>query len=157
MKYFIVLISKVLLLAGMGLITVFTLSRADTPADGDGFSSGRVASIQKPAGQEFKRVSVQHGLIAAEEDLPEVFSWSDAKVSCDTLKTNGYNDWYLPDKDELNKLFVSKKTLGGFSETQYWNSTQNDEQHAWAQDFLAGNQNSCSKAIILHVRPVRKF
>jgi hypothetical protein len=143
--------------AGVGLTAFFSLSSAATTAVGDDFGGGKVVYIPKQGQQQGKSVGVQHGLIAADEDLPEVLSWSDAKVSCDSLKIHGYQDWYLPDKDELNKLFVNKRVLGGFVEAQYWNSTQHDEQKAWAQDFSMGNQDSYNKGVIFRVRPVRKF
>ena len=35
----------------------------------------------------------------------------------------GHNDWYLPSKDELNKVYVNKATIGGsFDALVYWTS-----------------------------------
>jgi len=43
-------------------------------------------------------------------------------------KGGGYNDWFLPSRDELNKLFVNRVAIGGFATTgtmaTYWSSSQ---------------------------------
>jgi len=48
---------------------------------------------------------------------------------CSDLSQNGYNDWYLPSIDELNKVFDIRNGFGGFTEGDYLSSTQvNDTQ-----------------------------
>lgn len=157
MKFFALIISLSLLLTGTWLVAESATSQAVVMVGRDSFGSGEVATITKPGQQQGNRVTVQHGLIAAEEDLPGFFSWSEAQVSCDSLTLHGYDDWYLPDKDELNRLFFSKGAVGGFLDTLYWNSTSSDAQEAWSQDFFGGTQNSVKKSATLRVRPVRKF
>jgi len=49
---------------------------------------------------------------------------------CDDLVFNGYSDWYLPSSDELNKLYLNKSAVGGFSNTFYWSSTEEDLVYA---------------------------
>ena len=157
MKFFALIISLSLLLTGTWLVATSASSQAVVMVGRDSFGGGGVATITKPGQQQGNRVTVQHGLIAAEEDLPGFFSWSEAQISCDSLSLHGYDDWYLPDKDELNRLFFSKGAVGGFLDTLYWNSTPNDAQEAWSQDFFGGTQNSVKKSATLRVRPVRKF
>ena len=43
---------------------------------------------------------------------------------CSDLSQNGYNDWYLPSADELEKVWDYKELFGGFSTGNYWSSTQ---------------------------------
>ena len=70
---------------------------------------------------------------------------------------NGYNDWYLPSKDELNKLYPNK-TILGFSLDKYWSSTERDANTAWAKNFYSGVEDYYSKNNgIAYVRPVRNF
>jgi len=72
----------------------------------------------------------------------------------------GYSDWYLPSKDELNKLFVSRKVIGGLSE-DYWTSSQANATQAWEQLFREGQYNGYQgkggKAARMKVRAVRTF
>lgn len=56
-----------------------------------------------------------------------------AKV-CNDLILNGYCDWYLPSKDELNKLYLNKLAIGGFQNSYYWTSSENFGMYAWAQN-----------------------
>ena len=46
-----------------------------------------------------------------------------AKI-CRDYNGGNYTDWYLPSKDELNKLYLNRGTIGGFNGSAYWSSTQ---------------------------------
>jgi len=69
----------------------------------------------------------------------------------------GLNDWFLPSKDELNRLFTQKDVVGGFAAADYWSSSQNSAGLAWDQGFVSGTQNDDSKGTTYRVRPVRAF
>jgi uncharacterized protein (TIGR02145 family) len=64
-----------------------------------------------------------------------------AKV-CRNLVINGYDDWYLPSKDELNKLYLNRIAIGGFAYIQpyYWSSSEIDKYFDWMQVFWTGSQ-----------------
>ena len=79
-----------------------------------------------------------------------------AKI-CADLNLEGYSDWYLSSKDELNKLYLNKTVIGGFSNVLYWNSTEFDVQAAWLQSFSDGSQLAGSKNIAARIRPIRSF
>ena len=77
---------------------------------------------------------------------------------CYELNQGGYQDWYLPAKDELNCLFLNKVAIGGFGNVLYWSSTENDAGDAWYQYFSSGNQGSVNKDLDGgRVRCVRAF
>lgn len=69
----------------------------------------------------------------------------------------GFTDWYLPSKDELNKLYLAKATIGGFTEGHYWSSTDFSLTDAWNQTFDNGNQYDKGKSNTLCVRAIRSF
>ena len=67
---------------------------------------------------------------------------------------------FLPSKDELNLLYevLHVNGMGSFAtDKEYWSSTQDDANRAWAQCFRTGNQQAISKQTELHVRPIRGF
>ena len=70
---------------------------------------------------------------------------------------NGYNDWYLPSKDELNKLYINNTVIGGFVNVAYWSSSEVDDTYAWRQSFLNGYQSNGDKLSVHYVRCVRSF
>ena len=39
---------------------------------------------------------------------------------CYDLVLGGYDDWFLPSKEELNKLYLNKAAIGGFAAAYYW-------------------------------------
>ena len=71
---------------------------------------------------------------------------------------NGFSDWFLPSKDELNEMYVNRAYLGGFSTDFYWSSSEYAVFFAWFQDFSIGFQyHYYSKDSTYYVRPVRAF
>lgn len=76
---------------------------------------------------------------------------------CDQLVLNGFSDWFLPSKDELNALYLSKALVGGFTEDFYWTSTEHGEGSAWEQVFNTGAQYNANKNFLIRVRAVRAF
>ena len=74
----------------------------------------------------------------------------------------GYNDWFLPSKDELNKMYINKRTLeavSGFTafSSYYWSSTEYGNYYAWYQNFAIGFQVNYYKRNTFIVRAVRAF
>ena len=77
---------------------------------------------------------------------------------CNDLTEGGYTDWFLPSKDELDKLYINRAAIGGFADYPYWSSSENDAYDAWYQHFSNGFQNHASKSFInFRVRAVRAF
>jgi hypothetical protein len=83
---------------------------------------------------------------------------SGAAWLCNDLTEGGYSDWYLPSKDELNKLYLNQVAIGGFADYAYWSSSEFDAGTAWAQYFGSGDhQDDYPKYVDLRVRAVRAF
>jgi hypothetical protein len=80
---------------------------------------------------------------------------------CYDLVLNGYDDWYLPSKDELNLMYLRKDIIGNFSgihPAPYWSSSEfKNEFAAWRQDFTNGEQTIYDKYNMYHVRAMRSF
>jgi hypothetical protein len=84
-------------------------------------------------------------------------SGSYAAQLCDDLDLGGYSDWYLPSKDELNKLYLNKVAVGGFASAVYWSSSELNNYGAWRQAFGDGYQFGLNKNFTVRVRAVRAF
>ncbi len=69
----------------------------------------------------------------------------------------GFEDWYLPSKSELNKLYYANSAISVFSSFDYWSSTEYIAINAWIQYFGNGYQNVGNKSFERCVRPVRAF
>jgi hypothetical protein len=81
-----------------------------------------------------------------------------AAYMCRNLTYGGFNDWYLPSKNELNKLFIYRAKIGGFAVSgYYWSSSEVNGYYAWYQHFNLGNQSSAMKTSAYLVRAVRTF
>jgi TolB-like protein len=59
------------------------------------------------------------------------------------LNFDGFTDWFLPSKDELNLMYVNlqRNNLGGFTSNWYWSSSQSSADGAWGQNFGSGGQH----------------
>jgi len=95
---------------------------------------------------------------------------------CASLNINGYNDWFLPSKDELNEMFLQLrvednlgefKTSGAWPHGLYWSSSALDDTHTqatWYQRLKDdGYQNYYSdsshidRKFELDIRAIRAF
>jgi hypothetical protein len=82
---------------------------------------------------------------------------------CADLELNGYSDWYLPSKDELNKLYINRAAIGGLANFwYYWSSTEyiepdGGDDNAFNQSFSDGAIAPSHKSSGLLVRAVRSF
>ena len=97
----------------------------------------------------------------------------------DAYTLNGYDDWFLPSKDELNEMWLKladsdgdgrnkgtadPNNLGGFTVNSYWSSSEVGGNIAWVQAFLSGNQiggiknnKKTDKGHKYRVRAIRAF
>jgi hypothetical protein len=69
----------------------------------------------------------------------------------------GYTDWYLPSKDELEKVSYTREIIGGFVNYYYWSSSEVDLSKAWFQTFFSGRQYTTVKGERAIVRAIRSF
>jgi len=98
---------------------------------------------------------------------------ADRAVTVARMPRGGFDDWFLPSKDELNELckFARQQTPGdtsvactdggslreGFADARYWSSSEYNATNAWFHYFLNGDQFNLSKTNTSRVRPVRAF
>lgn len=80
-----------------------------------------------------------------------------AARKCWHYNGNGYTDWFLPSKDELNELYKHRNEVGGFAPEFYWSSTESGTYGAWFQNFGNGGRDVNFKYHINNVRAVRAF
>jgi len=80
-------------------------------------------------------------------------------LQCYNLSYNGYSDWFLPSKDELNAMYTNLKLkgFGNFDPWFYWSSSEIDADLAWARDFSNGSYNHLYKNSDCSMRAVRSF
>ena len=96
---------------------------------------------------------------------------------CDDLMYGGYNDWFLPSKDELDLMWNNladpdgnnnnsgpsdPNNTGRFAAAIYWSSSEVEDatfnfDDAWSQDFGDGTQLDDLKVNVNHVRAIRAF
>ena len=98
---------------------------------------------------------------------PDEKTWMiSAAEICLEYKGEGYNDWFLPSKDELHEAYMklSYSSLIDFDNHSYWSSSEKDVEFAWIEHFKFGprefelfGQSYYMKFYGDYVRPVRVF
>ena len=78
---------------------------------------------------------------------------------CDNLVLNGYDDWFMPSKDELGLMYTNLKVngLGGFNGTDYMSSSEDGSDYVWTQYFPNGIPYENDKHYANYVRAARAF
>ena len=85
-----------------------------------------------------------------------------AAKKCLDYTCGGYDDWFLPSKDEVNLMYqnLRKQGFGYFdidNYSYYWSSSEYDSTNAREQSFYNGNQVYYSRNDKCCVRAVRAF
>ena len=82
-----------------------------------------------------------------------------ARLCGDLVINKCYDDWYLPSKDELNKLYINRVAIGNFAVDDYWSSTTDNTlfMYAWTQYFGSGAVYNTLRYNNYRVRAVRNF
>jgi hypothetical protein len=163
----------------------FTTITPPPPAAGDIYGGGKIFYIFQPGDPGYV-AGQYHGLIAATSDTQgyRVFGCRGWPAGTSTalgtgaantttllgcwetnfaaklaraVRDGGYSDWYLPSKDELNKLYINKNIVGNFIETHYWSSSESDSNYAIYQNFGTGAQSNSDKNGQKGIRAIRTF
>ena len=105
-------------------------------------------------GQANTKAIIAQAVAAGNNDLTTY-----AAGICDAYTNDGFSDWFLPSKDELNKLYLNKVAIAGFNSSwYYWSSSESGSGQAWGQNFDLGYQHGSGKDDNDgYVRPVRAF
>ena len=72
---------------------------------------------------------------------------SAAGVAAPNVWPNGQSDGFLPNKEELNLLYLQMGVVGGFANALYWSSSEAGAygSSAWYQSFINGYQGGYTK------------
>jgi len=90
-------------------------------------------------------------LLVARSDFSSQMKWADSRKACEKLK----GGWRLPNRAELNFLYLNKDKIPGLNGKYYWSIEQSIENHAWLQFFNDGTQDDYLKYTKCWVRPVK--
>ena len=124
-----------------------------------GVSYGEIRTIQDPEYVEYLKLPTFDFAGFLYHVYPDMgaMTWSQAMSACDGLSYGGYDDWYLPDLVELKAMYQKRSSIGGFSLTNYWSSTESSSSgDACYHDFYDGFSHVTTKAYTFHVRCVRR-
>ena len=91
--------------------------------------------------------------------LPSSYVQQSAAAKANQHQFNGFNDWYLPSKEELELMYYHLNDENTFSNGEYWTSSQYDINFAWSYLVSLSNTggNYISKGESAIVRPIRSF
>jgi len=101
--------------------------------------------------------AIGYGLLNTNFIVNNIGNGNYAAKLCYDLVLNGYSDWFLPSKDELNKLYLNRTAIGGFAAAYYWSSSEISFNGAWSQHFFDGFEWNYLKLVTYNVRAVRAF
>jgi hypothetical protein len=104
-----------------------------------------------------KGVKIGTGAANTSKIIAKQGSGTYAAKLCRKYRGGNFSDWFLPSKAELNQLFLHRNKLTGLSATNYWSSTEFDQNNAYDQEFGGGFKFADDKSFTIHVRAVRAF
>lgn len=81
-----------------------------------------------------------------------------AGSACKQLNAYGWNDWEVPTIAVLELLYTHRERIGGFTDIDYWSSSQSNGSYYYYINFRSGERGaSYYDDFKKGVRPVRKY
>lgn len=147
---------KILLIA-VSLVS-FVSVHAQKVKVGDAYLGGVVAYLLQPGEPGYGKKH-PHGLLAAKADAGKLVKWQEAINLAKEFRDGGFDDWRIPVKEDLIKLFNNKDLIGGFQVGNYWTSqlSKEDEKGAYLINFYNGYTYTEYMENAVYARFVRKF
>lgn len=79
-------------------------------------------------------------------------------LSQDFRGPNNLTDWFLPSRDELNEMYLSKDIIGDLTNNYYWSSSEANASSGMDHGFGNNDQSLDYKnEDYVYVRPIRAF
>ena len=123
----------------------------DIPVDsleiGDDYAGGIVFYLDGNGG----------GKVCAKSHTESSGEWDEAINFATDLVDSGFDDWYLPTRNELELVYNQIADLGNFQPSYYWSSSEYDYSTAWNVNFNDGYTNYSDKTNPYRVRVIRAF
>jgi len=92
--------------------------------------------------------------------ISDAYTADYAAKLCTDHTIGAYVDWFLPSVDEMYQIYSNLKLngLGGFEDDNYWSSSENGANSAYALNFSNGTtMDTVSKDVQYRIRPARAF
>lgn len=158
-----------------GYLNIFSTLATTSFYIGQNYGGGIIFSIDGTG---------QHGLIAAPTDQSTGAEWgcfgtaiattvsgqanTNAIVNgcgeggiaariCDGYTLSIYSDWFLPSKNEIEKLWLHQDVVPNLSHACYWSSSAADESYAWDYSWGLAGMMVTYKNQPYYVRCIRAF
>ena len=130
--------------------------RAYAIGDG-GVSYGEIKTIQDPEYADYLKLPTFDFAGYLYHVYPDMgaMTWYQAISACDELSYGGYNDWYLPNMEELTAMYQKESSIGGFFDADYWSSFGGYDE-ARNKSFYNGYTGWDRKDDMCRVRCVRR-
>ena len=94
--------------------------------------------------------------LAVEKYKQTTGEWDTAPQKIVELAFNGFNDWFIPSRDELDQMYgnLKRSNLGDFKNGWYMTSTVNSGASVLQQNFSNGRSSAGNDTI--YIRPIRQ-
>ena len=105
-------------------------------------------------------LAIGHGAQNTADHVADCSNANSPAVQCSNLVWGGYDDWFLPSRQELivmeNEL-GGAENIGGFFNDNYWSSSESNINAMHCVNFEYGGVGICGKLTSNRIRAIRAF